>query len=92
VRPELVCPPNYMVTHEETVHITFRDGRTLVGLVQMEQPEGMNRVSDFLNLPDDFFPLRTAHGAALVNKSEARAVRLLAPSPQPVTLKDLNRA
>ncbi len=91
VKPELVCPPNYLVTNEETVHITFRDGRTMVGLVQMEQPEGMNRVSDFLNLPDDFFPMRATQGAALVNKSQVRAVRLLAPSPQPVAVRDLPR-
>jgi hypothetical protein len=91
VKPELICPPNYLVTHEETVHITFRDGRTLVGVVQMEQPEGMNRVSDFLNLSDDYFPLRAANGSAVVNKSQVRAVRLIAPSPQPVAIRDLRR-
>jgi len=84
VDPELVCPPPYLVTREESVHVTFNDGRTASGIIQMELPANMNRVSDFLNTTGDFFPLRTQHGVMLVNKDRVRNTRVHMPSPPPI--------
>jgi hypothetical protein len=90
VATDLVCPSTYMVTHEEVAHITFHDGSTVPGLMQMEQPQGMNRVSDYLNLDEDFFAMRAATGFMLVNKARIRGVRLVAPSPAPMTIQDVH--
>jgi hypothetical protein len=59
-------------------------GETLEGVLQMELPEGFNRVSDYLNGPEDFFPLATPDGAYLVNKHRVREVQLFRASPKPL--------
>ncbi|HYM81972.1 MAG TPA: hypothetical protein VEY91_11270 [Candidatus Limnocylindria bacterium] len=68
VDPEWVCPPTYLVTREERVSVRFRSGLELEGLLRIEQPEMVNRASDFLNGPEDFFALMTADGVVLINK------------------------
>jgi hypothetical protein len=86
VDPQRVCPANFMVMREESVHVTFTDGRGIDGLIQMELPEGMNRASDFLNCPEEFFALRSRLGVVLVNKQRVRDVLVLEPSPKPIAL------
>lgn len=88
VESKYVLAPPVLVTREEDVHITFNDSRTVRGVLQMELPANMNRVSDFLNAPGDFFPLRTKHGIMLVNKDRVRQIRVLAPSPPPIYTVD----
>ncbi len=90
VDADLVCPRSYVVSREESVQVTFNDGRAIDGMIQMEMPEGMNRASDFLNCPDDFFPLRTRLGVAIVNKVRIRNTRVHEASPKAVsTARDL---
>ena len=84
VDPLLVCPATYGASREESVHVTFTDGRGIDGRIQMELPEGMNRASDFLNCPEEFFALRSRLGIVLVNKSCVRDVLVLEPSPLPL--------
>jgi hypothetical protein len=88
VDPALVCPRTYAVTREETVQLTFNDGRTISGLLQMELPQGMNRASDFLNGAEEFFPMRTRIGIVIVNKARVRDVQVMQVSPRPVVLEE----
>ena len=81
---ELVCPRAYLITREERVGLQFADGRSLEGLIQMELPEDLNRTSDFLNGPEDFFPLLTPFGVVLVNKSSVRETLVYESSPRPL--------
>lgn len=74
--PALVYPSTYLVTRQERIEIQFGDGRTIEGTVQMEVEEGFTRVSDFLNLPGDFFPMVTRFGTVLVNKNRMRRALL----------------
>jgi len=73
---DLVCPSTYLVSRQERIEVQFGDGRTLEGLAQMEVEEGFTRVSDFMNLPQDFFPMETRFGIVLVNKSRMRRALL----------------
>jgi len=88
VDPHLVSPKTYAVTREESVHITFNDGRGVSGLLQMELPQGMNRASDFLNTPEEFFPMRTRVGIVIVNKGRVRDVTVTQISPRPMVLEE----
>jgi hypothetical protein len=81
---DLVCPRTYRVTREERVHVRLKSGPEFDGLIQMELPENFNRASDFLNGPDDFFPLVTENGVLLVNKLAVLDTRLFESSPLPV--------
>ncbi len=72
VEPPLISPPVIGLTREESVHVTFNDGRQIDGLIQLEPPNGIHRASDFLNGPQDFFPLRTRIGVLFVNKARVR--------------------
>jgi hypothetical protein len=84
VDPELVRPRTFRFTREERVRVCLRGGESLDGLIQMELPESLNRVSDYLNGPERFFPLATRQGTFLVNKAAVREVCLFADSPLPV--------
>ena len=81
---ELVCPRNYQVTREERVQVRFTSGNEIVGLLQMELPEMLNRASDFLNGEDDFFPLVTEQGVVLLNKHRVLHTRVYESSPMPL--------
>lgn len=83
VDPELVCPRPYMVTREEIVAVEWLDGTRLQGKLPMELPDDINRASDYMNNPDDFFPLVMTAGTMLVNKLRLRAVRIFSASPRP---------
>ena len=92
VAPSLVCPPTYQVTHQESVVIRLTTGASLEGQVQVELPEHLNRASDFMNGPDDFFPLLTPFGVLLVNKERVSCFELLSASPSPPFGKDVEAA
>ena len=84
VDPELIRPPAYRFTREERVWVSLRDAEVLDGVIQMELPENINRVSDYLNGPDRYFPLTTRQGTFLVQKAAVREVSLFDPSPLPL--------
>jgi hypothetical protein len=88
VEPTWVRPATYLVTREEHVQVRMLDGRKVEGLVTMELPEHLNRISDFLNTHEDFFPLTTRACTMLINKSRIASVRLFDPSPKPVGEED----
>lgn len=83
VSTNLICPPNYVVTAEEDVHLRLMGGGTLEGRVPMELPQEMNRASDFMNAREDFFPLLTPFGVLVVNKQRVSSFELTKPSPAP---------
>ena len=85
VTDALVWPPAWHVSREERVHVRLDSGRELSGRILIELPEELNRASDFLNTPDDFFPLVTTDGVRLVNKSRLSSMRVFEHSPRPVT-------
>ena len=84
VDPAWVRPATYMITREEHVQVRMLDGRKVEGRVSMELPENLNRISDFLNQDDDFFPLTTRAGTMLINKARISCLRLFESSPKPV--------
>ena len=84
IDPAWVRPRTFLVTREEHVQVRLIDGRLIEGRVSMELPDDMNRVSDFLNLPEEFFPLATRTGSVIVNKARIWGVRLFESSPRPV--------
>jgi hypothetical protein len=84
VNEEWICPPTFAVTREERVRVRMRSGEEIEGLLRMELPELVNRASDFLNGPDDFFALVTADGVRLVNKHAVLDTRVYESSPLPV--------
>jgi hypothetical protein len=81
---DLVRPRTYRVTREERVEIRLTDDTRLEGLVQMELPDELNRLSDFLNCVEDFFPLLSRGRTLLVNKSKLRETRAFEASPLPI--------
>ena len=83
VTSTLICPPTYQVTHQESVELRLVSGATLSGQVQIELPEHLNRASDFMNGPEDFFPLLTPFGVLLVNKQRVSCFELHSASPGP---------
>jgi hypothetical protein len=80
----LVAPHTFRVTREERVQVCFRDGRSVEGVLRMELPDDLNRASDFLNTPEDFFPLTSGVRTLLISKAAVREVRLFSESPRPV--------
>ena len=84
VERDLVCPPTYQVTREERVQVRFTSGNEMVGLLQMELPETLNRASDFLNGEEDFFPLVTEKGIVVINKHRVLYTRVYQTSPLPL--------
>ena len=86
VPDELIRPRSYRFTREERVRVRLSGGVELEGLLQMELPETVNRVSDFLNGPEEFFPLTSRGGTYLIQKHHARETILFEASPVPVAL------
>jgi hypothetical protein len=80
---DLVLPPTWGVAREERVELRFPTGRVEEGAVRIVLPRDLNRVSDFMNTEDDFFPLVTSRGILLVNKDRVATTRLFASSPSP---------
>lgn len=81
---DLVRPRPFRYTREERVRVTLRSGEDFDGLVQMELPEYLNRISDYLNGPERYFPLRTRRGTFLIHKAAVREIFLYEDSPLPV--------
>jgi hypothetical protein len=79
----LVGPVPYAVTHEERVCVHMISGMVFEGVLALEMPEGFNRASDFLNLGDDFFTLRSGPRALLVNKRRIREMLVEGRTPPP---------
>lgn len=92
VAPSLLCPPTFTVTHQESVDLRLVGGAALEGQVQIDLPEHLNRASDFINGPEDFFPLLTPFGVLLVNKQRVSAYELHSASPGPPFGKDVEAA
>ena len=84
VDPEIVRPPTFRFTREERVRVCLRDGDQLDGVIQMELPETLNRVSDYLNGTERFFPLTTRRGTYLIHKAAVREICLFDSSPLPL--------
>ena len=84
VEAGLVRPLVYRFTREERVRVHLRSGEEIGGLIQMELPEDLNRVSDYLNGPERYFPLATRRGTYLVHKASVREIFLYEASPLPV--------
>lgn len=78
VRREHVGPPR-----AERVRVRLRSGTELEGLVRFELPPGFNRISDFLNGPEDFYALDTPDGVWIVHKGLVSSTRLFQESPRP---------
>jgi hypothetical protein len=91
VDPALLCPPTWFVTREERVRLRFIDGVEVEGLLRIELPAEHTRASDFLNGPEDFFPLVTSGGILLVNKRRVLEVLVYESSPAPVAAADSSR-
>jgi hypothetical protein len=83
VDPTWVRPASIVAAREEHVHVRMLDGRRIEGYVTMDLPEHLNRISDFLNLPEDFAPLVTRSGIVLMNKARISGARLFESSPKP---------
>ena len=50
----------------------------------LDLPEHLNRISDFLNLPEDFFVLVRPRSILLLNKARLASARLFESSPRPL--------
>jgi len=81
---ELVRPQVFRYTREERVRVSLRSGEDIDGLIQMELPQNLNRVSDYLNGPERYFPLATRRGTFLIHKAAVREIFLFEASPLPV--------
>lgn len=81
--PELIRPESYGPAREERIRVIFRSGAELEGIVRFELPVGLNRVSDYLNGPEDFYPLDTPEGVWIVHKRLVCSTRLFQESPRP---------
>jgi hypothetical protein len=78
---QLVLPKTYVVAREEPVELQFMSGTTIDGLLQIDSQNETQRASDFLNLPEDFYPVLTRLGTLLVNKDRVKETRLGTVSP-----------
>lgn len=76
VAAPLVRRPLYQHTREEHVRVRLAGGSVHEGVLAIEMPHEFNRVSDFLNEADDFFPLQTDGGTLLVSKACLLEVRV----------------
>jgi len=73
----------------ESVAVAFADdGENLEGQIAMDLPDEFCRASDFLNFPQDFFPLETPDGPVLVAKRHVTALRVLEAPPAAPGLSD----
>lgn len=76
IDPRLVRIPPFLPTREEHVRVRLESGAAHEGVLAIEMPDQFNRVSDFLNGDEDFFPLVTAVGTMLISKSCVIDVRV----------------
>ena len=84
VDPELVRPANYVITREESVHVTFNDGRSIDGI----NPDGAVRRHESrvgASSTRRTISSRSARVSrtVIVNKARVRDTRVHAISPRP---------
>jgi hypothetical protein len=84
VPPELIRSSGFRCTREERVRVRLCGGEELEGLLQMQLADPVDRASDYLNGPDDFFPLTARDGVYLIQKHHARETVLFEAPPMPV--------
>jgi len=86
---ELVRKESGGIFRCESVAVTFtEDHEELEGQIAMDLPDEFCRASDFLNFPQDFFPLETEDGPVLVAKRHVVALRALEAPPAAPGLRD----
>ncbi|HMB70358.1 MAG TPA: hypothetical protein VKU85_13665 [bacterium] len=78
---ELVRKESGEVFRRESVVVTLTGGRSIRGRIAMDLPDEFSRVSDFLNFPQDYFPLETDDGPRLVAKRHVLSLRALESPP-----------
>lgn len=83
VAPEWIRPRAFLTTREERVRVRLLGEDAFEGILAMEMPTDFNRASDFLNGPEDFFPLQTDQGTLLLNKAHVLDVCLIAAARIP---------
>ena len=76
VASQLVRPSHVRHAREDHVRVCLVGGACHEGILAIGTPHGFNRVSDFLNGAEDFFPLQTPLGTMLVNKGRVLDVRV----------------
>lgn len=76
VDAQLVRPAHFRPTREERVAVRMLTGASHEGVLAIEMPHEFNRLSDFLNGAEDFFPLQSAAGTLLLNKACVIDVRV----------------
>jgi len=87
-----VFVPEGLVTRQEDVVLTLTNGSTMHGRIWMGLPHDRSRLSDFLNMGEEFFPLLIPGGIHLVRTdSVVKAVPLAAaPTGEEATKDDVN--
>jgi hypothetical protein len=88
VPDDMVRPAGNPITREERVQVKLDSGKEISGRLLIELPDGLNRASDFLNGPEDWFALVTPEGIHLVNKARVRVTRVMEQSPRPLAMDD----
>ncbi len=83
VAAAVIRPPAYMTTREEHVRVRLIGEEAIEGVLAMEMPTEYNRASDYLNGPEDFFPLVTSTGTRLINKAMLLDVQVFASAAIP---------
>lgn len=86
-----VFVPDGLVTRQEDVVLTLTNGSTMHGRIWMGLPHDRSRLSDFLNMGEEFFPLLIPGGIHLVRTDAVvKAVPLVAaPTGEEVTREDV---
>jgi hypothetical protein len=79
----LVFPPDYVVSREQRVDLRLMDETHVHAVLQWHSPDGLTRLSDYLNGGDEFIPARTAFGTLLVNKLRVRETNLEESTDRP---------
>ena len=86
-----VFVPDGLVTRQEDVTLTLTNGSSMHGRIWMGLPHDRSRLSDFLNMGEEFFPLLIPGGIHLVRTDAVVKAVPLAPAPtgEEVTKEDL---
>jgi len=87
-----VFVPDGLVTRQEDVILTMTNGSTMHGRIWMGLPHDRSRLSDFLNMGEEFFPLLIPGGIHLVRTDAVvKAVPLAsAPTGEEATREDVS--
>lgn len=83
VAPQLVRAAHFQHTREEHVRVRLLGGASLEGILAIEMPHEFNRVSDFMNGDEDFFPLQGPSGTMLLNKARVLDIRVRTSGAMP---------